>query len=193
MGFSYRLADGDRVSVYPVFESFDISCLSRVREHPLRVPRFVLDVHLGRLARRLRLLGFDTIYRNDLSDDEIARMVREGRRIVLTRDTGLLKRKAVRRGYWVRSLDPKKQLREVVERFQLKGQARPFRLCLRCNGVLERVSPETVRDEVGAAIFRFHRRFWRCSRCGAVYWRGTHYRRMERFVQRFLRGEAWDD
>src|SRR5271157_1471134 len=100
--FDYPVRDGDRISVYPVFESLDIAPLARVRPEPLRHPRFVVDVHLGRLAASLRMLGFDALYRNDASDEELARTSSEQERILLTRDRGLLKRSAVTRGYYVR-------------------------------------------------------------------------------------------
>src|SRR5688572_2235611 len=89
--FAHRLRGGERVAVYPMFERFDVAGLTRVRAEPLRDPKFVLDVHLGRLAAFLRVLGFDCVYFNDLHDDEIVRIARAERRIVLTRDIGLLK------------------------------------------------------------------------------------------------------
>ena len=96
--FAYPVRDGDRISVYPVFESFDIGAVTKVRPGPLRELRFVLDVHLGRLAAYLRLAGFDTVYQNDLDDPELAGIAAGGR-VLLTRDRGLLKRRAVTRGY----------------------------------------------------------------------------------------------
>ena len=90
--FAHRVRHGDRISVYPVFESFDIARLSRLRPEPLREPRFALDVHSARLAAYLRMLGFDTHYRNCLEDDQLAAISRDQHRILLTRDIGLLKR-----------------------------------------------------------------------------------------------------
>lgn len=127
VGFDYRLRNQDRVAVYPVFESFDITSLQRLRANPLRVTRFVVDVNLGKLARRLRMLGFDTVYGNRLEDRQIVDIARRDRRIILTRDRRLLFRKAVTHGYWVRSDDPGTQLMEVVERLDLAAQASPLR------------------------------------------------------------------
>jgi len=132
--FEYQLQDGDRVAVYPVFEALDISAVSKVRQAPLREPKFILDVHLGKLAKRLRLLGFDTLYRNDLEDNEVVEISLKEKRIILTRDIGLLKNKKVTHGYWLRSQQPKRQLREIVSRFDLKNLIRPFTRCLECNG-----------------------------------------------------------
>jgi len=109
VGFDYQLRHGDRVAVYPVFESLDISSLQRLRPQPLRVTRFMVDVNLGKLAKRLRMFGFDTAYGNDFNDAEIVERAQRGKRIILTRDRRLLFRKTVTHGYWVRSDDPKTQ------------------------------------------------------------------------------------
>jgi len=142
--FETPLDDGDYVAVYPVFESLDISSLTRVRQHPLRQTRFILDVHLGRLARLLRLLGFDTRYCNTYTDPEIVAIARREHRIILTRDTNLLKRRTVTHGYWVRATDPIDQAREVLQRFDLREQVLPFSRCLRCNGRLQPVDKEEI-------------------------------------------------
>src|SRR5437868_7866953 len=99
--FTRRLTGGERVAVYPVFERLDIAPVTRLRARPLRRTRFVLDVHLGKLARYLRLLGFDSVYRNDYDDHTIVALAHEEQRIILTRDTGLLKHSAVTHGHWL--------------------------------------------------------------------------------------------
>ncbi len=185
-GFSRLIEDGDRVSVYPVFESIDIAPVGRLRPRPLRELRFVLDVHLGRLAAYLRMLGFDSLYRNDYADEELARISSEERRILLTRDRGLLKRGAVTRGYSVRETTPRRQLAEVIGRFDLAGLVRPFERCIRCNGALERVPKELVAGQVPPRIADLHDEFLRCGSCGQVYWKGSHYERMRRLIERVL-------
>ncbi len=175
--FSYRVCDGDRVSVYPVFESLDISSVSRVRPAPLRALRFVLDVHVGRLAAYLRMVGFDALYGNQASDAELAGIVAHEGRVLLTRDRYLLMRTAVDRGYWVRSSEPKQQLLEVVKRFDLACSMRPFTRCLNCNTSLEEVSRESVLERLPPKvmdkdIFRI------CPTCQRVYWEGSHHKRM---------------
>ena len=182
--FFYRLEDGDRVSVYPVFESFDISGLTRNRPRPLREPRFILDVHLGSLARKLRLLGFDSLYRTDYSDDEIAGISSREGRIVLTRDRGLLKRKAVSRGYWLRNTDPDLQVEEIVRRFQLEDLIRPFDRCPNCNGPIGEVPKDEVAHLLEPKTRRYYTRFFRCSGCGQIYWRGSHYSRILEKIDR---------
>jgi uncharacterized protein len=180
--FSYRVRDGDRVSVYPVFEAFDIAPVARLRPQPLRDPRFVLDTHLGRLAAYLRMLGFDTLYRNCYTDEELAEISRGEHRILLTRDVGLLKRGAVTHGYFVRDTDARRQLPEVVAGFDLAGRARPFTRCMRCNAPLEEVRKEEVIAGLPPRVAQFHDEFRRCPGCGRVYWKGAHYRRMQELL-----------
>jgi hypothetical protein len=158
--FSYRLSDRDRISVYPVFESLDISPLIHLRPHPLRHPAFICDVHLGTLARRLRLLGFDTLYRNDYDDLEIAVIARNEHRCILTRDTGLLKIGIVTRGYRVRSTTPREQLDEVVARLQLKRLIAPFTRCLACNGPIVAVEKETIAARLEEKTARYYDTFF---------------------------------
>ncbi len=180
--FDRRLQGGERVAVYPEFERFDISPLHRLRPRPLREPRFVADVHLGTLARFLRLLGFDTLYGNDLDDAELAELTSREKRILLTCDVGLLKRKAVVRGQWLRSRDPEKQVEEIVEALHLKRAFRPFTRCMTCNGVLAAVARESVNGLVPPRVYRRFRSFRQCRECHRVYWRGTHFERLQRLV-----------
>ncbi|MEW6752329.1 MAG: Mut7-C RNAse domain-containing protein [Candidatus Latescibacterota bacterium] len=182
VGFGHRLRGGERVAVYPVFESLDISPVVRLRPRPLRHTRFVLDVHLGKLARHLRLLGFDVLYRNDLEDAEIVALSVAERRLILTRDRGLLKHSAVTHGYWLRQTRPSEQLREVVERFDLAGSARPFSRCVRCNGELQPVAAESLLEVLPPRVRREQAGFARCGACGRVFWRGTHYQRLLNLV-----------
>lgn len=175
--FAYSVRDGDRVTVYPVFESLDITSVTRVRPAPLRDLRFVLDVHLGRLAAYLRMAGFDVLYCNQADDGELAGVVARERRVLLTRDRYLLMRTAVDRGYWVRSTEPREQLREVARRFDLGGSMRPFTRCLECNNLLTDVPRESVLDRVppgvaGKDAFRL------CPHCRRVYWQGSHHAHM---------------
>ena len=129
IGFNYQMRGGERVSVYPVFESLDITPLVHLRSKPLRKTRFVVDVHLGKLAHKLRLLGFDTLFRNDFNNSEIVELSLQEKRIILTRDKRILKQSAVSHGYWIRNNEPKDQLREVVTRLQLEDNFKPFTRC----------------------------------------------------------------
>jgi uncharacterized protein with PIN domain len=184
VGFNHPLHEADRLSVYPVFESLDISTLTRVRPGGLRRTRFVLDVHLGRLAKLLRMLGFDALYSNDLDDGSLSRISACERRILLTRDRELLKRSAVSHGYCVRSTQALEQLREVIGRFDLAGKIKPFSRCLRCNEPLRRLARRQAARNVPQYVARRYRRFRECPRCARVYWRGTHWERMRRLIRR---------
>jgi uncharacterized protein len=188
--FSYAVADGDHVSVYPVFESLDVTPLVRLRPQPLRQPRFVLDAHLGKLAAYLRLLGFDTLYRNDYADPVLAELSRAEHRTLLTRDRGLLKRSAVTHGYYVRETDPRRQLAEVVRRFDLCRAVEPFRRCMRCNGELLPVDKTAIADRLEPETREYYHEFRICAECGQVYWKGSHYRRLVDLVQDICAQEA---
>ena len=170
--------DGDRVSVYPTFETLDVTPLLRLRPRPLRDPRFLADAHLGRLAGYLRMLGFDTLFRNDCTDGELARQSADEHRVLLTRDRALLMHRAVSHGCFVRDLQPSRQLAAVVERLDLCRSIRPFTRCIRCNDLLEPVPREVVLDEVPPRVRAGRREFLRCRACRRVYWKGTHYARM---------------
>jgi uncharacterized protein with PIN domain len=185
VGFDHHLRDGDEVAVYPVFESLDITPVVKLREEPLREPRFVLDVHLGKLARLLRLLGFDALYRSDYDDPEIVRLSVEQRRVVLTRDRQLLHARVITHGYCLRSTDPEEQLAEVIRRFDLRQRVAPFSRCLSCNEVLEPVAKEEVLDRLEPRTRRDHDTFVRCPACERIFWPGSHHRRLSAVVERF--------
>jgi len=187
VGFDYRLRDGDRIAVYPVFEALDISPIVRLRAQPLRRSRFVLDVHLGKLVRLLRMLGFDSLYRNDYSDREIITVSSKERRIILTRDHRLLFAKVVTRGYWIRLTEPESQCREVLERFDLRSQIKPFSRCLQCNGAIEPVEKSRIIDRLEPRTKRHFDTFFRCTQCGRLYWKGSHFDRMVQTLARLRR------
>jgi uncharacterized protein with PIN domain len=180
VGFSYQLQDGDRVAVYPVFESFDISPVVRLREAPLRQTAFILDVHLGKLARLLRLLGFDVLYRTDYDDPEIIRIALEEHRIILTRDRRLLYDKRISHGRWLHSVHADEQAREVIDRFQLEHQVRRFVRCPMCNGLVEAVQKDAVVGQLEPLTKKYYDDFYQCADCRKIYWKGSHYNRIVR-------------
>jgi uncharacterized protein with PIN domain len=158
---------GDSIEVYP-------------HETPVKLndARFVVDGHLGRLAAYLRMLGFDSWYRALADDAELAKVAGSEHRVLLTRDAGLLKRRAVERGYFVRSDKPLDQLREVNARFDLAKSAKPFSRCMECNGELRPVAKQDVEDLLPPHTRATKTEFSRCANCGRIYWRGSHYERM---------------
>ncbi len=188
VGFDHPMQGGERVSVYPVFEALDITPLIHLRPKPLREPRFVVDVNLGKLAQNLRLLGFDTLFDNHLVDSAITDISLREHRIILTRDRGLLKRGAVTHGYWVRETDPLMQVREVVRRLQLENGFHPFTRCSVCNGRICPVDKARVWDRIPAETCRVFDEFWACGGCGKVYWQGAHYRSIREFVVGLIHG-----
>ena len=178
------LQDGDRVSVYPRFH--------RLRPdvgggRPSEAPRFLLDAHLGRLAKYLRMLGLDARYHaDDPGDAALAQIVADEGRVLLSRDRDLLGRPLVWQGYFVQATDPEEQIEEVIGRFGLREHVRPLTRCLRCNGPLTSVPKAEVAEELPPQTRRHVEAFYRCTGCGRVYWEGSHYARMRRFVERLL-------
>ncbi len=182
--FGFTLRGGERVAVYPMFEALDIPPLVRLRPRALREPRSVADTHLGKLARHLRMAGFDTLYGNDWDDDRIVSLSRAGRRTILTRDRRMLQRREVDRAYCVRAVESEAQLAEVVGRLQLEGLLAPFTRCRECNTLLEDAAREAVLDRVPEKVRGLYERFKRCPTCGRVYWEGSHYDRMKGVIAR---------
>ncbi|MDH4872358.1 Mut7-C RNAse domain-containing protein [Pseudomonas sp. BN515] len=178
VGFERVILDGDRVAVYPKFETLDISPLLMVRARPLRVLRFVADAHLGGLASLLRMCGFDTLYDNGFEDGQIAEISAHEGRIVLTRDRELLKRRIITHGCYVHALKPSLQLRELFERLDLARSANPFSRCLHCNHPLHEIAPELARPRVPPKVGALYSRFLSCAACDRLYWEGSHWRSM---------------
>lgn len=181
--FGYRVQDGDRVSVFPRFRSIDIGSLAHLRPTALGERRFVADGHLGRLAAYLRMLGFDTLYRSSYRDEEIARLSSTENRILLTRDRGLLKRNEVRHGYYLRATEPAQQLVEVLREFDLGPAIASFRRCMHCNALLHATEKESIRHRLLPQTAQYFEEFYACPDCERVYWKGSHYRRMKRFIE----------
>lgn len=179
VGFGAILREGDRVAVYPKFETFDITPLLRVRDQPLRDTRFVADTHLGTLARLLRMMGFDTLYDNGFADDEIERIAAAQARIVLTRDRDLLKRRSITHGCYVHALRPQQQFREVFERLDLARSARPLTLCPGCNAPLHALAKTQVEHRLPQRVFELYDRFSTCEVCARVYWEGEHWEQIQ--------------
>jgi uncharacterized protein len=166
--------DGDRVDVHPIQNGCPIE------------PRFLLDNHLGRLAAYLRMLGFDCLYQADYSDEDLAKTLRNEERILLSRDRRLLMRKVVVHGYCPRSLESLEQLDEVIRRFDLLKRVVPFHRCLRCNHPLEMVPKEAVLDRLEPLTKIYFEEFQICPSCQQIYWKGSHYERMQALVRQMI-------
>jgi uncharacterized protein with PIN domain len=181
------VVEGERLSVYPVFESFDIASIARIRPTPLRECRFVLDVHLGKLAYHLRMLGFDTVYRNDMHDEELLRLSIGESRILLSKDNELLTAEDLTRGYCVRAKDPADQLVEVMQRFDLFGSIKSFQRCIKCNALLASIDKAAILHRIPPRVSSSIQEFQHCPNCDRIYWKGTHYDRMQAFIDRVMR------
>lgn len=191
VGLDYLPQENERISVFPVFQSLDISTLHRLRPEPPCAMRFILDGHLGRLAAYLRMVGFDALYRNDYQDEELVDISVQDQRIVLTRDRGLLKRSRVTHAFLVKTRDPWQQLLSVVQRFDLTEKLNPFSRCMACNGLLEAVEKREVAEILEPKTKKYFEEFGRCASCGKVYWAGSHHRKMTELIARL--SEALND
>ena len=179
--FGQMVPDGARVEVFPASAGAEGG---RLRPPLPGEPRFVLDTHLGRLATYLRMLGFDTLYRNDYADEELARIASDEQRILLTRDRGLLKRGIVTFGRYVRETDPERQIVEILRHYDLGDRIAPLRRCMRCNGLLHAVDKAAVYDRLPPKTREYYDEFSACSGCNQVYWKGSHYDRMRALIER---------
>lgn len=172
LSLNYQVRDGDRIEVVSPTPDPD-ACDE---------PRFVLDGHLGRLNSGLRMLGLDCLYRSDYEDQELAEICVSDGRTLLTRDRRLLMRKSISRGYLVRNLDARRQLFELTNRFQLMKWFRPFKRCIRCNGLLEPVDKRAVIDRLEPLTRLHYDEFHVCPSCGQIYWNGSHVEKMMKVI-----------
>jgi uncharacterized protein with PIN domain len=180
--FTYRMRDGDDVSVYPAFHTVDTTGLVRAGIDAPQPVRFVLDIHLRKLATLLRLAGDDALLLRD--DREVADVSAAEGRVALTRDVGLLKRSIIQHGYWVRQTDPELQFVEVLERFDLADRMNPFVRCMECNALLVPVDAAAIADRLPPGTRECFDQFHQCPGCDRVYWQGSHYERLVQVLER---------
>ncbi|MFO7527065.1 MAG: Mut7-C RNAse domain-containing protein [Ignavibacteriaceae bacterium] len=178
VSFDCIINDKDDISVYPVFETFDITEVQHLRPLPLRDPKFVCDVHLGKLAKNLRMIGIDSDYKNNYTAREIVNISLNERRTILTRDPGLLKRSEVTHGYFVRNSIPLEQTKEIVTRFQLQNNINEFSRCIECNSKLVETEKDKIIHRLPKRISKAHDDFYLCSECNKIYWKGSHFDNM---------------
>lgn len=179
----HLVQDSENISVYPLFRSLDISPIQHCQpEQPLE-PCFVLDVHLGRLAAYMRMLGFDAQYRNDYEDETLADISSSNDRILLSCDRQLLMRKKVSFGYFVRTREPLRQLQEVLSRFDLTNLIKPFTRCMQCNGKTHAVKKSEIEGQLPAETKKYYNKFFQCEDCKKIYWEGSHYLKMQQMIR----------
>lgn len=185
--FFYVPCPGDLVQIYPPQPPVDVTIPDLLHPCPLDRIAFLADVNVGKLARLLRIAGFDTAGNNHLSDRQIAHIAEQERRIVLSKDRDLLKRKNITHGRLVRSVQPWDQLIETISFFGLWKRMSPFTICPVCNGRLERVEKEKIRDQLEPLTRLFHDTFRQCSQCGKIYWRGSHQKRFYDQIDKYFK------
>lgn len=184
--FSYQVQANDYISIYPMFELFDIAKVTHLRPEPLRAVKFVLDVHLGKLTKYLRLLGFDTFYDNHYLDKDIIKIAKSDNRIILTRDVGLLKHKTVTHGYWLRVTDPLEQTKEIIKKFDLIRLIKPFTRCLECNGEIITIDDQAKIKTLPVDVQSTYTTFSQCQLCHRLYWQGSHYAKLAEVVEQVM-------
>jgi len=192
VGFDYVLRDGDVVEAIPLTPPVNPFVSTILRPEPLEKLAFVVDINVGKLALHLRTLGFDTVYGSHTRDGILAQTARSQKRILLTRDTSLLKRKIVMHGYLLRAQDPTEQLIEVVRLYDLSGMTKPLSRCIPCNGLLVPVSKKAVLERLEPLTKKYYESFHICSRCAKIYWPGSHQEKIVAFIRHVLKTAAQD-
>ena len=195
-GFDWIVGDGDRIAVHPVFRITGIREASALRGPGLDAIRFVLDVHLGTLARRLRLLGFDTDYSPERDDPELADISSAAERILLTRDRRLLMRRKVRWGVVVRNSDPFLQTVEILDRLGIWDDIEVFSRCISCNGRLYQVAEASkeqrlILSQLPDGVTCWCQEFVRCDSCRKIYWQGSHFDKMKALLAELHRSRQY--
>jgi hypothetical protein len=186
-GFEVMVQPGDRVSVYPAFYQIDISALPPLRPPLPHPPRFILDNHLGKLARLMRLLGIDTLYpRAHLDDAELAQIAYAENRIMLTRDRGLLMRSIITYGYCLHTTNTEQQLTAVLHRYHLHQHVHPWTRCLNCNGRLHTIPKQQIAHRLQPKTSLYFDEFRECQACGQIYWKGSHFASLQEIVDRVV-------
>jgi len=184
--FNYILQDEDRVSVYPVFESLNITNVTRLRKIPLRRNKFIADINLGDIVKYMRVLGFDLYYDPLLSTLEIIEISKRENRIILTKSKKLLKFKGVRHGIFIRPGTTVKQIKRIIDYLDIKDNINPFSRCLGCNTLLNIVPKEKILDKIPPKTKEFCDEYVQCPSCDKIYWKGTHFINMKKIVRQIL-------
>ncbi|MFA6284500.1 MAG: Mut7-C RNAse domain-containing protein [Desulfurivibrionaceae bacterium] len=185
ISFSAPGADDDTLDVYPLSPPVDVTVPTLLRPKSLPGVAFAVDMNVGKLATLLRMAGFDTFFRNDISDPELVEAAVREKRILLSKDMDLLKRKEVAFGYLVREIDPEKQLAEIVRLFGIKEQFKPLSRCLRCNGLLQPVEKGRIIEQLEPLTKKYYDSFRQCLGCGKIYWAGSHRDKMLEVLNRY--------
>src|SRR5436309_6647523 len=180
--FQYGIASAADIELYPA--GTPSTLFTEQRLQVITMEKFVADGHLGRLARNLRLLGFDVAYDPEAEDRQLLRVMERENRALLTRDRRLLMHAVVRTGYCPRSQDPDEQTVEVIRRFNLLGLIAPFTWCLRCNASLQEITKADIIEELEPLTKIYYEQFRRCTGCGQIYWPGSHFPKLQKRLEK---------
>jgi len=184
--FGYIIQHGDRISVYPTFESLDIKDVTRLREIPLRQTRFIADINIRDIVKYMRALGLDVCYDASLSPREIIRISKRENRTILTKSRKLLKFRNVTHGIFIRPGTTVEQIRGIIDYLSLRALIEPFSRCLQCNIPLVGVSKDRILDRIPAKTREFYDEYSYCTACDRIYWKGTHYMNIKKVVDEIL-------
>lgn len=185
--FSYIVRHLDDIELWPLTPPVDVFSATLLRPEPLEKIAFAVDVNVGKLANLLRMAGFDTLYRADISDDELAHTAAHEKRILLTRDSSLLKRKCVIFGHLVREIISWQQLQEIICLYQLAENMKPFSRCLRCNAGLVPVAKDEILHRLQPLTKKYYQIFHLCRRCDKIYWQGSHRQSMQANIENLIK------
>ncbi len=184
--FGYIIQNGDRISVYPTFESLDIKDVTRLREVPLRQTRFIADINIRDIVKYMRALGLDVYYDASLLPREIIRISKRENRTILTKSRKLLKFRDVTHGIFIRAGTTVEQIRGIIDYLSLREFIEPFSRCLQCNKPLVRVSKERILERIPPKTREFYDEYSYCKTCDRIYWKGTHYMKIKKVVDEIL-------
>ena len=143
-------------------------------------------MHLGSLVKYMRMLGLDTLYRNDYTNDELVKISHDEKRTILTKDRSILKRNDVTHGYWVRSAEPEEQVKEIIDRFNLKDNIKEFSRCLQCNSGLVKKEKTEIEARLPPKVKERINEFNYCPACDKIYWKGSHYEKMKKILDKLF-------
>lgn len=189
--FEYHIEEKDKIQVYP-HNFFKTKTSNNINLLPFKPKKlsFLLDVHLGTLARYLRMAGFDTLYQSkDYGDAFLAEVASTDNHIMLSRDIGLLKRSKLNYGHWVRNTNPKEQFKEIVQLYNLQNIFKPMSRCIKCNEPITLVKKEKIESIVPSKVYQWKEKFFQCSGCEKVYWEGSHHKNMMELLEEILVSE----
>jgi len=184
--FNYIVKDGDRASVYPTFESFNIKSVTYLRRKPLRQTRFIADINLGDIVKRMRMIGFDVYFNSALINSQIIDVSLKDKRIILTKSKQLLKFKKVTHAIFIHPGSKDEQVKRIINKLDIKNQAKPFSRCLHCNSLLKKTTKEDVLRRIPPKTRDYCEEYFICESCDKLFWNGTHMINMGNFVYRML-------